>query len=77
MQAEYKCDVLSDLVPLVQFKKREKHPWRSVDFSNVAGFYPATFLKVILVRGKVTLLHGTNGTKSRNVSQIIFLTRVH
>ena len=26
------CDVLHDLVPFVQFKKREKHPWRSVTF---------------------------------------------
>ena len=24
------CDVLRDLVPFVQFKKREKLPWRSV-----------------------------------------------
>ena len=32
------CDVLRDLVPFVQFKKREKHPWRSVTFSKVAGF---------------------------------------
>ena len=32
-----KCDTLRDLVPFVQFKKREKHPWRSVTFSNVAG----------------------------------------
>ena len=30
-------DVLRDLVPFVQFKKREKHPWRSVTFSKVAG----------------------------------------
>ena len=30
-------DVLHDLVPFVQFKKREKHPWRSVTFSKVAG----------------------------------------
>ena len=30
-------DVLRDLVPFVQFKKREKHPWRSVNFSKVAG----------------------------------------
>ena len=28
----YLCDVLCDLVPFVQFKKREKHPWRSVTF---------------------------------------------
>ena len=26
------------MVPLVQFKKREKQPWRSVNFSRVAGF---------------------------------------
>ena len=24
------CDALRDLVPFVQFKKPEKHPWRSV-----------------------------------------------
>ena len=32
------CDALRDLVPFVQFKKREKHPWRSVTFRKVAGF---------------------------------------
>ena len=26
---------LRDLVPFVQFKKREKHPWRSITFSKV------------------------------------------
>ena len=30
-------DALRDLVPFVQFKKREKHPWRSVTFSKVVG----------------------------------------
>ena len=30
-------DALRDLVPFVQFKKREKHPWRSVTFSKIAG----------------------------------------
>ena len=30
-------DELDDLIPFVQFKKREKHPWRSVTFSKVAG----------------------------------------
>ena len=48
----YIHDALRDLVPFVQFKKREKHPWRmlllvsysekypwrSVAFSKVAGF---------------------------------------
>ena len=32
------CDALRVLVQFVQFKKREKHPWRSVIFSKVAGF---------------------------------------
>ena len=31
------CDVLPDLVPFVQYKKRKKHPWRSVTFTKVAG----------------------------------------
>ena len=33
-----KCGALRDLVLFVQFKKREKQPWRSVNFSKVAGF---------------------------------------
>ena len=45
------CDVLCDLVPCAQFKKREKHPWRSVNFSKVAGLKPATLLKLALLRG--------------------------
>ena len=32
-----RCGALRDLVPFVQFKKREKHPWRSVYFSKVQG----------------------------------------
>ena len=39
------CGALSDLVPFVQFKKREKHPWRSVKFSKVAGFSLQLYLK--------------------------------
>ena len=30
------CGVLRDLVPFVQFKKREKHSWRSVTFCKDA-----------------------------------------
>ena len=30
-------DGLYNLVPFVQFKIREKYPWRSVNFSEVAG----------------------------------------
>ena len=29
------CDTLLDLVPFAQFKKGEKHPWKSVTFSKV------------------------------------------
>ena len=32
------CDALHDLVIFAQFKKRVKHPWKSVNFSKVAGF---------------------------------------
>ena len=31
------CGALRDLVPCAQFKKCEKHPWRSITFSKVAG----------------------------------------
>ena len=34
---------------LYNFKKREKHPYRSVTFSKFAGWKPATLLKVILL----------------------------
>ena len=30
-----KCDALRDFVPFVQFKKREKHPLRSVDYQSL------------------------------------------
>ena len=36
---------LRDVVPFVQFQKREKHPWRSVTFSKVAGFSLQLYLK--------------------------------
>ena len=35
-QKQNVCGTLRDLVPSAQFKKREKHPWRSVTFSKVA-----------------------------------------
>ena len=31
------CGVLCDFIPFLQFKKREKHPWKNVNFSKVAG----------------------------------------
>ena len=40
-------DVLHDLVPFVQFKKREKHPWRSnFTASNTPPSVFFTFLKL-------------------------------
>ena len=54
-------DALHELVPLVQFKKREKHPWRSVTFS-----------KVTLLHGCFSrFLNCTNCTKSRKTSMFI------
>ena len=38
MPTQVRRDELRDLVPFVQSKKREKHPWRSVNFSKVSGF---------------------------------------
>ena len=34
----FTCDILRDLVTSAQFKKREKHSWRNVKFSKIAGF---------------------------------------
>ena len=51
-------DTLLDLVSFDRFKKREKHPWRSVIFSNVANL-----LKVTLFHGCFShFLNCTNGT---------------
>ena len=56
-------------VPFAQFKKREKHPYRSVTFSKVAGF--SLQLKVTLLHGFFSrFLNCKNGTKSRNVPPI-------
>ena len=51
--------VLPDLVPFVQFKKREKHPWKSVTKGNTPSWLFFTFLNC------------TNSTKSRNASHMI------
>ena len=36
LAVNFQTDALRDLVPFVQFKKREKHPWRSITFSKVS-----------------------------------------
>ena len=52
---------------LYKFKKREKHQWRSVTLTKVAGEKPATLLKLTLLHGCFShFLNSTNGTKSRN-----------
>ena len=62
------CGALRDLVPFLQFKKHEKHPWRSVTFSRLQ---PATLLKVTLLHGCfLCFLNCAHGTKSRNTPQL-------
>ena len=63
------CDLLRNLVPIVQSWKDGKHPWRSVTFSEVAGFW-TTLIKVTLIHGCFwRFFNCTNGTKSRNASK--------
>ena len=63
------------MVPFVQFKNREKHPWRNVNFSKVTGLQPATLLKLTLLHGWFSrFLNSANGTKSRNVPQLSALS---
>ena len=57
-------------LPFVQFKKREKHPWRSVTFSKVAGCEHATLLKVTPPLMFSRFLNCTNYNKSRNASHM-------
>ena len=47
MKDAYVCYMwcVARFVPFVQFKKREKHPWRSVNFSKVAGLNCANSTK--------------------------------
>ena len=67
VHAFYFCDALDDFVPFLQFKKREKHTWRSVTFK------PAPLLKVTFFRGCFScFLNCTNGTKSRKASHLEF-----
>ena len=68
---------LRDLVPCAQFKEREKHPFRSVTFSKVAGLLAKlqvearNFTKSTLLRGCFSrFLNCRNGTKSRKAPHI-------
>ena len=53
------CDALSDLVPFVQFKKREKHPWRSVTLSKIAGFTFFKLYKWYQIAESISYIHFT------------------
>ena len=71
--SKYTCDPLRDLVPFAQFKKREKHPWKSATFSKVVSWKPATLLKVTLLhRSFPRFLSFASGTKSCNTSHMTF-----
>ena len=57
-------DVLRNLVPFVQLKKRERRPWRSVTLTKFSGFSNATLPKVTLLYGCFSrFLNYTHGTK--------------
>ena len=60
------CDVLRDLVPFAQLRKREKHPWRSATFSNASNFTKSNTPPWVFF----TFLKLTNDTKSRNALHI-------
>ena len=55
LKAAHKCNALRNLVPFTQFKKREKHPWRSVNFSKVAGILFDTGWNTVATSGLVFL----------------------
>ena len=61
---------MHDLAPLVQFKKREKDPWRSVTFSKACNFTKSETLPCETVKTLSRFLNCTNRTKSRNASHI-------
>ena len=61
------CGAFRDLVPFLQFKKREKHPWRSVVFSKVAVFSRGCFS---------CFLNCAHGTKSRNAPHMYLQFRL-
>ena len=72
------CVALHNLVPFVQFKKREKQPWRSVTFSKAAGWKPATLLEITLFHECfLSFLNCTNSTKSSNATHLMTTVKVN
>ena len=70
------CDALRDFVTFVQFKKCEKHPWRSVTFGKVAGLLESLFHKFAGLRAcnfiKKRLQKACNSNKSNNPQWVFF-----
>ena len=60
------CGALCDLVPFVQYKKREKYPWRGVTFTEACNFTKINAPPWVFSR----ILNSRNDTKLRKVSQI-------
>ena len=68
--------MLRDLAPFVQFKKREKHPWRGVTFSSKVAGLACNFTKSNTPPWVFSrFLNCTNGTKSRNASHVYLRER--
>ena len=64
-------DALRNLAPFVQFKKREKHPWRSDSFSKVTYFLQL-YLTYHYPHGSFScFLNDTKGTKLCKASHAI------
>ena len=55
------------MVPFAQFKKREKHPWMSVNFSEACNFTKINTPPWALF----TFLNCAHGTKSRKAPHIL------
>ena len=69
------CDALRNLVPFVQFKKREKTHEEVLPLINIR-LQPATFLKVTLSHEYFSrFLKCANSTKSRKASLLMFKSR--
>ena len=67
------CDALCNLVPFLQFKKREKHSWTSLLLAKSLDS-AHNLLKVTLLRRCFSrFLNCTNGTKSRNVFVFVMI----
>ena len=68
------CDALRDLIPFVQFKKREKHPPRIITFSN-ARKYNNTRNIISFSVGKISFIFLMTPIDSTNDQNIVTIER--